>query len=186
MVANRTDYPRTTPVLEVLSPTVPEFGYTTWSPAGSFPAITDSSDASLKQVRAILAGVEALYMDTSNPRTEVFGLPARVELFWYRERQELRGLAIFDTEERLIVHVAHALLGYSGSGPILTREILKLLGVSKEMFEKLQRAAWDQNYLIILSRERPAPYEGLDNPQLDVEPEWTWWIAHEHLDKLLP
>ena len=79
-----------------------------------------------------------------------------------------------------------ALLGYGGSGPYLSEQILTLLGVSQEMFEEIQRATWDRPYLIILSRQKREVIEGVDTayPTLQVEDEWRWWPATSSLQAI--
>ncbi len=66
-----------------------------------------------------------------------------MEFFW-DPQYDSRGVTFFDDQGRLIVHVLHALLGYGGSGPMFSKQIMLHLGVSEEMFQDIQSALWDQ------------------------------------------
>ena len=188
MVATSTaPYPYRRPLLAQYKLEIPEFGSPKWENANSFPAIDDATDTAWQQAKIILAGVIALANEKPFAGSSGFSLPARVELIWSRGNPELRGLVVFDTQGRLIVHVENALLGYNGSGPSLSQQILSFLDVSPETFEEIQASAWNRPYLIVLSRQRHEAHKGIDvaYPTLDVEPEWTWWDASATPEALL-
>ncbi len=187
MVATSTaPYPYHAPLLAKHKPVVPEFGSPKWESHKSFPAIDTTTDQAWNQVKVILAGVIALAKDKPYAGSDDYGQPARIELLWDRGNKDLRGLVVFDNQGRLIVHVVNALLGYGGSGPYLTEQILTFLGVSQQMFGELQQASWDRPYLLILSRQKHEVYEGVDSayPTLDVESEWTWWSFNNAIASL--
>lgn len=58
--------------------------------------------------------------------------PARFEFLYTKDEH---GVLVFDTEGNLLFHAVSAMLGYSGSGSILSRTIMKASGFSDEDFE---------------------------------------------------
>lgn len=184
-------YPYDKPLLARLEPTIGEYGDVTWQTYGhhgSLPPITGPTDFAWKQLEIILTGIETLAERKQYFGSDEFGLPARIELFWDHDhsKHRLRGLAIFDTQARLIVHVTNALLGYGGAGPYLTEQILRFIGVPEVLIEELQRATREKAYYVILSRQKHGVYEGVDTtiPTLEVKPTWRWWFANLHLREL--
>ena len=122
--------------------------------------------------------LELLFPDaTSVEPGHAFGVPARMEFFWDLDA-DTRGVAFYDDRGRLIVHVLHALLGYGGSGPMFSKQIMLHLGVSEEMFQAIQAALWDQRpYKVVLSRERHDAFDGVEVVQSGsgITSEWDWW-----------
>ncbi len=184
-VSTTAPYPYDKPLL-AKTPYVVHDHQFTWQHLGTFPAITGPTDAAWKQIEIILTGIIELARHKSYEILTTYSTPARVELLWSRDNRDFRGLVIFDSMGRLIVHVTNALLGYGGSGPYLSEQILTLLGVSNEMFEEIQQATWDRPYLIILSRQKREVIEGVDTayPTLQVEDEWRWWPATSSLQAI--
>lgn len=184
-VSTTAPYPYDKPLLAKTAYVVHDHQFT-WQHLGTFPAITGPTDAAWRQIEIILTGVIELARHKTYEISTTYSTPARVELLWSRDNRDFRGLVIFDSMGRLIVHVTNALLGYGGSGPYLSEQILTLLGVSQEMFEEIQRATWDRPYLIILSRQKREVIEGVDTayPTLQVEDEWQWWPATSSLQAI--
>lgn len=58
--------------------------------------------------------------------------PARFEFLYTKDEH---GVLVFDAEGNLLFHAVSATLGYSGSGSILSRTIMKASGFSDEDFE---------------------------------------------------
>jgi len=83
-----------------------------------------------------------------------FDVPVRLEAFWDVDRDE-RGIAIFDSNDQLIVHVLTALFGYEGSGPTFSRRILAHFDVPSSYFTELQQLLKnDHHYKVVIARER--------------------------------
>lgn len=120
---------------------------------GSYPAINYDTNLSWQLIHPIMVGTSLVNQDGRYG----FGKPTRIELFMGSDTFRTRGLALFDKTGRLIVHVVNALLGYGGSGPHLSWQIMEFLGVSKEIFDKIQAATSQENgtmpYRVILLRE---------------------------------
>lgn len=126
-----------------------------------------TTDRIWEVVRLLLAGIDHL---------EDVPPISRVELFSGRNR---RGLMLFDNTGVALLHVPPALLGYSGSGPILSEQILTALGVTEEMFREACGAAnYDHGYMVIFSREEIQEVNGVETalPRGELG-EWTWWSA---------
>lgn len=168
-------YPYQRPYMDNLEPAVREFGFPHWSTYMSFPAIDDGTDTSWVRLEIILAGVTALAQQ--HGWNASFGLPARLEFTW-DNASDRRGVLIYDSRGQLIVHVVHALLGYSGSGPALSEQILSALG-AQELFAPMNQAARDRAYVLVASRQPHGTIQGVDTaiPGMDVEQTWTWWRA---------
>lgn len=148
-----------------------------YSHGRSLPPIDDETFGTWRMLEPLLAGIQVLAHEKGFDAA--YSTIARLEFFWsVEDDDEYRGVAIFDSRGQLVVHVLHALLGYGGSGPTLSRQIMGLLGVSIEMLDDIQRAVWNQRpYKIVVSREKHDTIEGVDTPYptLDVEPQWEWW-----------
>lgn len=80
---------------------------------------------------------------------------ARVEFIWKRDKSlEYRGAVLFDNNGEAIIHAMHALLGYVGSGPIFSRQIMTKLGVPVEMFNEINSSVKPYEYdTVVFSRE---------------------------------
>lgn len=106
-----------------------------------------------------------------------FDTPARLECFW-DDNLRKRGITIFDQQGRLIIHVHSALLGYEGSGPRLSWQLMERLGVPRKLFDELQvEANLSRPYMMIVSREQ---YEHRDGTHYiaigtPVQDAWTRW-----------
>lgn len=184
-VSTTAPYPYSHPLLAKFTPE--EISHQiVWQPHGSLPAITGPTDAAWNQIEIILTGIAELARHKTYAGSTGYSTPARVELLWSRDNRDFRGLVIFDSQGRLIVHVTNALLGYGGSGPYLSEQILMLLGISKEMFEEIQVSVWDKPYVVILTRQKHEVYGGVDAayPTLEVENEWRWWLATSSLQSI--
>ncbi len=140
------------------------------------PITSDTYDA-WRMLEHILKGIEVVARDKGYEAT--YHTVARLEFFWDETGdQEQRGVAIFDTRGKLIVHALHALLGYSGSGPQLSQQIMMLLGISEHQFNEIQESVRNQRpYLVVVSREKHDVIDGVNTayPTLDVESTWEWW-----------
>lgn len=152
---------------------VPEnVGFPYFEEEGSLPVIDTDTYTAWRRL-------ELLFPDaTSVEPGHAFSIPARMEFFWDLQ-SDSRGVAFFDDRGRLIVHVLHALLGYGGSGPMFSKQIMLHLGVSEEMFQEIQAALWDQRpYKVVLSRERHDILDGdveVVAPGSGILPNWEWW-----------
>jgi hypothetical protein len=56
-------------------------------------------------------------------------------------QKEVRGVILFDRANNPDIHVIHALLGYDGNGPGLSKHILGLLGLPDEAFTQINDLA---------------------------------------------
>lgn len=156
-------------------------------------------------IESILAGIEALYYEWSDEQpgrpSSSFGRVARVEFIskFYPEnpRRSFQGAVLFDNYQRPLFHATNALLGYGGSGPMLSRDILMAIGVPEEMFEEVNQAVEPHQYdNVIFSRETIGVMIGhsaviggvlysdihrtgdiITNPGDPVSDTWTWWLA---------
>lgn len=81
---------------------------------------------------------------------------ARLEFIWDRHTGR-RGVVMYDTDGSPVIHVANALLGYSGAGPALSGQIMEALGVLPEVFEMINSSVTNQDYIVVLSREKWSP-----------------------------
>lgn len=87
-------------------------------------------------------------------------------------RLQDRGLVIFDTNGRPLLHVCNALIGYSGSGPSLTKAIFDELGVGQAIFDEIQatyagtRSTNTPYYLVVQKVQ-----DDIDRPDSFY---WTW------------
>ncbi len=156
MANNSTEpFQRRIPLLADIVPEAPsEYGPLLWQTEDSLPAIVDDTDTAWSKLGPTL-------YDIVHEESTAFGFeaPTRVELVWDRDPrpallgdQDIRGLALFDSNGRLFVHVVHALVGYDGSGPTLSRDILRLIGVPYSVFNEIQAATAHRSYAIILER----------------------------------
>lgn len=157
----------------------PEMGYRSghleYQDGRSLRPMDGHTETIWRTLRLILMGI----MEDARSRdwNADYSTPARMEFFW-DPKAEQRGVVIFDSQGRMIVHVLHALLGYGGSGPGLSENIMKTLGVTEEMIKDIQESVWsEQPYKLIVSRQLHEIIEGVNAayPTLDVEPEWSWW-----------
>lgn len=143
----------------------------------SLPSIKSDTYEAWRLLEPLLAGIQMVARDKGPEAT--YGTVARLEFVWDASGdEEFRGVAIFDVNGRLVVHAQHALLGYSGSGPLLSLQIMKQLGITEEMYDDIQRSVWDQRpYTVVISREKHDVIDGVDTayPTLDVESQWNWW-----------
>lgn len=81
---------------------------------------------------------------------------ARLEFVWDGRK---KGVIAVGTRDNVLVHITEAILGYEGSGPSLSKDILHFFGVSDEVFEMIQDAAWNARpYLVSLGRTGPSSW----------------------------
>ena len=121
----------------------------------SYPAIDNDTSASWQLVQPLIAGINLLN-EWNIDRRGGFAKPARIELYMGADSFRTRGLVIFDESDRLIVHVVNALVGYGGTGPQLSKQILSFLDVSPEIIDEIQAATSQEKgskpYNILLVR----------------------------------
>ena len=154
-----------------------DVGYSCYWSGRALRPIDSDTHSAWPLLDIILTGIDQIA--ERDGWSAIFSTIARLEFVW-DEDQSLRGVAIFDSRGQLVVHVVHALLGYSGNGPTLSEQITTHLGVSPQMFEEIQCAVWNQRpYKVIVSRRKHGMIQGVDTdyPTLEVEPTWTWWRA---------
>lgn len=158
-------------------------GYPLWQDDASMPALTQSTHVVWQQLEPILVRIDEARESEQFTASPPFSLPARLELIWDRHHSHRQGLVMFDSQGQLIVHVVHALLGYDGSGPQLSKQILTHLGVGEAMFEQIQHEVRDRPYLVVLSRQKRRFDQGITTtyPTHEVEGEWEYWDASKHL-----
>jgi len=143
--------------IDQIEPSRSADGVNCWQDHQSFPAIDADTDSSWRLVQTILTGVILLSGPDIYHSGHHFDRPDRIEFVMGEDTFTTRGLILFDGRGRLIVHVVNALLGYGGSGPMLSKQILELLGVPGDIFELIQLEA-DQSkgvqpYKFIVTRE---------------------------------
>lgn len=136
---------------------------------GSFD---QSTDVAWSIVKHLIAGIDALVNPANIYKGEI-GPLVRAEFFWGEGLPQHRGVVLYDNKGRAVMHVVHALLGYSGSGPALSGQILKALGVPEEMFEEANNTVPHQDYVLVFSREQVSN----DTAVLYGTPRetWEWW-----------
>ena len=125
---------------------------------------------------AMLSGIEEMHQQPDNPIDS--GRIARAE-FIRNEMLGRRGVVFYDNRGVPLIHVVHALLGYDGSGPDLSRRLLETLGVSELEFDEVNREVGGQDYVVIFSREQHEErgWVDLPTPWADVRDEWEHWHA---------
>lgn len=104
--------------------------------------IKSGTDTAANEVRALLQGKKSTGTTSQfDPRVTPI---RRVEIFCNEHTRSAygylldRGLVLFDSTNRPVVHVFHALIGYDGSAPQLTKEILGMLAIPDVLFEEIQ------------------------------------------------
>lgn len=125
-----------------------------------------------KQVRALLRGEgNAADMGRFDPSATPI---RRVEIFCNEHAASMRGnlldrgIVLFDSGNRPIVHVFHALVGYYGSAPSLTKAIFTELAIPEKTFEEIQALFWGV-------RTTGVPYYAVVQVMGDDEPvQWGW------------
>lgn len=94
---------------------------------------------------------------------------ARIE-FVYRTHYDkgltLQGAILFDRQGQAILHFGHALLGYEGSGPSHSRDILRLLGLPAGIFgdinnEIARDVGRDKKYVVVVQKHTDAFWEAI-------------------------
>ena len=78
----------------------------------------------------------------------------------------------------LVGTVTDALLGiYQDSGPVMvSRRLLRSLGVSYEMYDNIRRSCdGGDDYHIIVARDRPRTVGDFLRSLFGREPGWSWW-----------
>ncbi len=137
----------------------------------SLPAITATTTSAWQELEPKLLELMTAYDgEHAGPR---FGSPARLEFF---VSDESEGLNIFDSYGRHIVHVQPAKLGYNGSGPTLSINVMRLLGVSDEIIQQLQTELRGVPlYKVVVTREVRADDEIRATAGAEVATGWTWW-----------
>lgn len=106
-----------------LPPIARDFCYV-WQTEDSFPAMMTNTYKSLTRLKQIFAWL----------REDNRQIGSIEFVRGSRGVREFRGALLFDTDDKLIVHAPHALLGYYGDGPTLSREILALYGMAEGVF----------------------------------------------------
>lgn len=138
---------------------------------GSFDYSTDRAGQLMSY---LLPGIE----QTARSRPLEAGKIVRAEFIWKRPTRpvEDRGVVLWNNHGQAMIHVVNALLGYSGSGPALSQQILRLLGVPEELFEQANGSVAHQSYVIVFSRQSHSMVDDVDTAIPFAEPgEWEWW-----------
>ena len=135
--------------------------------------ISDSTDIAELHVKLVLQGIAAIVnSDKCHNWPEVYPV-GRLEIFgdWHTVAAQNtlhdQGMVLFDVNGLPLLHVVHALIGYGGSGPALTKAIFSDLGISPAIFEEIQRAHRD-----VLSTD--SPYHVVVQSSRDDEDHLTW------------
>jgi hypothetical protein len=144
-----------------------------------------STQADWAILEPLLAGIPALYREVHYPEigeSSTYGLVSRVEFFSVHVNNypTKRGAVLFDNRGEPLLHAFNALLGYGGSGPHFSRQILSAIGVPDQMFSDANKMVVSGEYdSLIFSRERHETVEGIDTVFLgaDVMGDWNWWIS---------
>jgi len=144
-----------------------------------------STDADWAILEPLLAGIPALYKEVKYPEigeSSTYGLVSRVEFFSVRVNDcpAKRGAVLFDNRGVPLLHAFNALLGYGGSGPDFSRQLLSAIGVPDIMFSDANMMVASGRYdSLIFSRERHEVVEDVDTIFVgaDVMDEWNWWIS---------
>lgn len=82
-----------------------------------------------------------------------------------------QGLILYDDRQRPVIHIMDALIGYGGSGPILTKTILHELTGSHVVFEEINATyhgilSTDKAYNVVVERHQNNATQ---------EAHWTWY-----------
>jgi hypothetical protein len=135
------------------------FGAMNQHPRLAWAAIED-------QLKRVIAATER---DADKAR---FSTLARIECFQIDARDE-RGMAIFDSQGRLVIHITNAVLGEPGAASELCLNIMtRLLDIPREMFGHIEEEILGgQQYKIVVSRELPSE----DRQATAVKGQWFWW-----------
>lgn len=136
--------------------------------------VRSGPDPALQQAEIVLAGAKALADKQYGP--ESFGLPSRIELVSGMDGEDAAGgLFVFcpyddGIGEHLLLEVSNALLGYHGSGPNLTRQLLTFLDVPKGMIYAINRAVWHVNpYVVVITVRQYVTFS--DHTKAPI---WDW------------
>lgn len=115
---------------------------------------------------ALIRGMGAQYRSDSNRQLKVRF--TRVE-FIHRVSLiagvDLDGAILFDQQDRPLLHLPNAQLGYHGSGPGHSKEVLKLIGVPSSIFDQVNSDVEDD-------RKRGKSYAIA--VYLDRNGQWYW------------
>lgn len=105
-----------------------------------------------------------------------FAAIARLELF-LDPANGMQGLAMFDSYNKLIIHVAAAHFGNDESAE-LVRRIFKQLGIRNDVYSAIKgAAAKSKSYHAVVSREIHSTFEGVSIacPTTQVKRTWRRW-----------
>lgn len=142
-----------------------------------------------KILEPLIAGINSLYApipdrpvdDGNYVRPSTYGQIARIEFIHsWTGNIERRGALVFDNRWEALFCAQHALLGYGGSGPELSLNILMASGVPEELFHEANSLVTSHDYdSVVFSREETYIDDGevrtsINRPVLD---HWTWWIT---------
>lgn len=155
-------------------PHIPYKGYVNYETLfGTF----DGAASHLEEVRIkiLLAGINTLAPDSA---LQVYPI-VRAEFFRLGNGLDRRGVILFDSRLKPVLHVQHALLGYQGSGPHLSEVILKTLGGDANFSDVNELVNYDRPYMVIFSREKITEVAGVKAASPFDEPleQWKWWQA---------
>ena len=166
-------YPFSKPQRDKIKPTQKDAQYPVWENAYSLPATTANAHDAWKQLEIILVGVIAL--EKKNGYAARYSKPARLEFFW--TTSNARGVVVFDSFGKLIIHAVHAELCYSNTGLDLSERLMTTVGVDEDAFEDICKAVQSRPYSVVVSRQKSVITNGVKTlrPSLEVEPNWTWW-----------
>jgi hypothetical protein len=112
-----------------------------WSSDGSLSPILTCTHDALRQAHNVL----------HHPACQ----PNRVEILWDRGtsrfHSDVRGMLLYQNT-KFVVHVLHALIGYIGAGPTLTKNILVMLGVTEAQFDEVNQQVQNRSAAVVFTR----------------------------------
>lgn len=143
--------------------------------------IEGSTDKNWRLLEPLLIGIDVLADREQAEHGYGTGRIVRVELIRRAKGRpyELvqQGAILIDQLGRKVCHVSNALIGYSGSGSMLTESILRQLGVSQEMFKEINRSV-GVDYHVVVTRQQTGEVEGVVTalPYTASLDYWGWWV----------
>jgi hypothetical protein len=107
------------------------------------------------------------------------------QIFWYSAftanmvAPRSEGNNTVDDKGVPLIHAVNALLGYDGSGSMLSRRIMAKLGIDEAVFDEISALVRNQDYIVVLTREQHVEVNGLMRalPSMVVDT-WDW---HRHV-----
>lgn len=142
---------------------------------------TAHSLAPIEQQFALLSTLESIMTSRSDESFARFGAVARLE-FVHDSANDITGVLIFDSYERLIVHVVPVQLVYPNTRRDLAVSVAKMMGVPERMIAMAVDSAAQHrrdDHVVILSRQSHYTVNGEDraDPTELVSPDWDCWYT---------